>query len=202
MSKVGLSILVSIFMFVGCANNSEENEVATLQDNIWVSKYCEEVIIIDVDGIAHNVGSNKKSYQFTDDNQIYVGSNVYSDENCTEFTGRYAPEQLYSRSLNYYDMGEIDTNNNYIKHGLRISLSEGPIEIDDIKNGINKDAFYAIATDRVCFSKSIFAGAPYVYEAGVDTNGNVYSSAYLGFFIDSLTDRTDEIDFENCLMKE
>jgi len=202
MSKLGLSILVSILMLVGCGNKSEEKEVATLEDNVWVSEACEDIVQIDNNSVVHIVGSDKKTYQFTDDNQIYVGSNVYSDENCTEFTGRYAPEQLYGGSFNYYDMGEIDTNDQYIKHGLRISLSEGPIKIDDIKNGINKDAFYAITANRVCFSKSIFTGVPYVYETTVDSNGNVISSTHLGFFIDSFTDRTDEIDFKDCLVKE
>lgn len=200
MSKVGLSILVSIFMLAGCGNNNEENEVATLEDNIWVSESCNFQGIVDANGISHEIYT-KSLYKFTEDNKLYIGNNIYSDENCINLVQKSIPDTINGGNMVYFDLGEIMTVDGYVQHGIRLTISDGAISIDDIKNGVSMDASYAINENRVCFSQLIYSGAPYT-RIYTDSFGSQVTQIMTGFFIDSLTDRPDEIDFEDCLVKE
>jgi len=195
MSKVGVSILMSIFILVGCGNNSEENEVAILENQKWIDEKCQFPGLIDENGIV----SYKDIFKFNEvDNKISIERENYRDTNCTDLVYINTSKEYWT----YYDLGIETTQNDYDIHNMSLEYLPGSVAIDDIKNGISKDAHYAISHNRVCFSESFFAKPMEILSTNIDSNGNVYTIAIENFYIDNTLNKTDEIDFLHCLVKK
>jgi len=179
------SLLFTALIFIGCSS-SDEKDIATLQNNTWMSSYCQTTTRFDQDGNPH-YSYYKGVYKFKE-NIIFERTTEYSDENCTNSLNKY-----FDHNLTYYDLGFKENKDGYEIHDIKIE------EVSSIvSQAKEKDALYAINHNRLCFSKSIYGNN--VEEIVSDLNGNRYTTSNSGIHI-YLT-RDNSIDYENCLTKK
>lgn len=172
--------LVLLLLFLGC-EKSEDKTITTLTDNTWIDYTCKVMsYAIDADGIVHNEYYTS-IYRFKDS---YIDERIayYSDNKCQLRLDNYG-----DRNITYYDLGLENTNNSYEVHKIRI-------EVD----AQDKDAYYAISHDKLCFSKSLYSVKDSYTSS--DLNGNIYTLYRSD--IDIYPHRSDTIDYENCFIKK
>jgi len=178
-------LLFTALIFIGCSS-SDEKDIATLQNNTWMSTYCQTSTYFDQDGNPY-YNYYKEEYKFNE-NIIFERTTEYSDENCTNSLNKY-----FDHNLTYYDLGFKENKDGYEIHDIKIE------EVSSIiSQAQEKDALYAINHNRLCFSKSIYGNN--VEETVSDLNGNLYTTSNSGIHI-YLT-RDNSIDYENCLTKK
>ena len=211
MGKFSLSILVSIFMLVGCGKG--EDGKLTLVNNKWIDEFCSLQIEVDGNEQEHKI-YYKSFYEFTADDKIYSGSKIYNDENCTKLVKEY-PLYKAETSWIYNDFGKTKSNKDYTVHKISVATTFGggkPITIEDIKSGeildnqLIIDGLYAINTKRVCFSENIYGEHEYDYTndgnftlTNESFDFNITYRKVVG--LNMYPDGSKEVGYQNCIVK-
>ena len=185
MLKVGLGILVSVLILVGCDSNDEK--LTELQSYKWLGESCLQAQ--DKNGTLQDIWY-KNLVSFTIDDQVLMSSDVYSDANCTKkFSGAEEsnPVVVYS---SFYDNGEVEFVNDYKIHDIVIEANlKDTKEIVEGKYAINEEG-------RLCFSQMLYFS---------ECDGSIPASPDFkcseDHFLGYVTYLDRDISYDSCFMK-
>jgi len=179
------------FYFKNVSKNKKIKIIPTdnqkLRNTHWVESRCHTETRFDNNGNVHH-SYFKESYHFALDNKIYISEDNYDDSECKLKQDNYTHQY-------YREYKEIETlGKSSDLYEIRLDAFYGDAKsFSDFKH---KDAFFDLREDKLCFSKSIFTKKEQITES--DNNGNLFTSHVRGFYIDD--NKSDEIDYENCLI--
>jgi hypothetical protein len=160
-----------------------------LLDTSWTNNRCDFESRFEQDGKVHYT-FYKEDYYFSSENKIYVTQDWYKDKKCT-INMSSSKHEFYVR----YKEIALDDNVSGL-YGIRIE------ELDTWENSFanlkQKDAYFSLKENKLCFSKSIFTNS--IETTQFDRNGNAFTSSYSGFRINEKA--SDEVAYENCLIRK
>ena len=188
MKKIGLGLLLSVWIFVGCGSNDEDNQLSALQSNKWIAESCTQ-------GQDENGSLVDKWYMlllsFTSDDKVIGNAISYSDKDCTDQLSRESVSNTFVIYSGFYDNGEVEVYNEYKIHDIVVetSLAGSPTVVE---------AKYAISdSGRVCFSTMLyFSECDYLNQPNAIPDPNHICSNQHTIGYNTLL--PDEISYDSC----